>query len=317
MTTDATPTVTVVGSVHMDLVATADRLPRRGETLLGRRFAMHPGGKAGNQATQVARHGVPVFMLGRVGNDVFGEALRAALARAGVDVTHVGVDDEVPSGASPVLTDEGGDHASVIVPGASRRLSRADIDAAGPALARSAVLMAQLEIPLETSGYAATVARSHGARVVLNAAPVPDEVGPLEAAFGGLIEVLVVNAGEAAALSGVPIEGIEPARRAAEEMRKRFGAAVTVVTLGAGGALLLDEDGFAHESGWEVPVVDTVGAGDAFVGTLASELTRGVAPRAALPVANAAGALAVGKQGAYDALPTGAEVRRFLAGRRG
>src|SRR3712207_6089170 len=137
--------VTVVGSVHMDVVATAARLPARGESLVGHRVALSPGGKAGNQAAQAALNDARTFFVGRVGDDVFGKRLRAALAGTGVDTTYLTVDPQEATGISPVLTGADGEYASIIVPGAGQRLEPEDLDAARDAFARSAVLLLQFE----------------------------------------------------------------------------------------------------------------------------------------------------------------------------
>ncbi len=311
---DERPAVTVVGSVHMDVIAAAPRLPLRGETLAGQRFAMHPGGKGGNQATQVALAGSRSFMVGRVGNDFFGDRLRAALTAKGVDMTHLTVDPTVPTGASSVFTGEDGDYASIIVPGAGLLLDNAAIDAARDAFARSAVVLLQLEIAPDTVAHAAALGRSLGARVMLNASPAPPDLARLPASLWRDIDILIVNAIEATMLSGVVGDTLEPAR-AAEQLRRRFGVSVAIVTVGGAGAVVADDDGVRHVSGWPVAVVDTIGAGDAFAGTLASEHAHGAPLAAAVSRANAAGALAVTKPGAHDALPTGPAIRAFLAER--
>src|SRR5262249_17967649 len=151
--------VTVIGSVHMDLIAVADRLPARGESLTGLRFTMHPGGKAGNQAAQVAQQGVPAWIVARLGNDAFGDRLRARLRDKGVDTRFLVTDATAVTGASPLLVGGDGEYASIIVPGASSLLSDADIDAARPAIAESTAVMLQLEIPVAAAFYAARVGR--------------------------------------------------------------------------------------------------------------------------------------------------------------
>src|SRR5919112_6072491 len=154
MDIEAPAGVIVVGSVHMDVVATADRLPAKGESVVGHRVALSPGGKAGNQAAQAALNGARTFLVGRVGGDVFGDRLRAALTRTGVDTTYLSVDPQEATGVSPVLTGADGEYASIIVPGAGQRLEPEDLDAARDAFARSAVLLLPLEIPPPISPHA-------------------------------------------------------------------------------------------------------------------------------------------------------------------
>ena len=308
--------VTVVGSVHMDVVATADRLPGKGESVVGHRIALSPGGKAGNQAAQAARNEARTFLVGRVGADVFGERLRDALARSGVDTTYLTVDPQEATGISPVLTGADGEYASIIVPGAGQRLEPEDLDAARDALARSAVLLLQLEIPVRISVLAARLARSLGGRVIFNASPAPAGAESVPEALWSTVDVLLVNGVEAERLSEMPVAGVPGAVKASEALQQRFGIPSLIVTLGEQGVVAFDERGVRYLPAWPVPVVETIGAGDAFAGVLASELARGRQLDEALPLANAAGALAVTRSGAHDALPTAAQIRAFLKERQ-
>jgi ribokinase len=319
----APPTVVVLGSVHTDLVATAVRLPSRGETMPGRTFATHPGGKGGNQAAQAALMGVRSRLLGRVGNDPFGERLRAALATKGVDTSLLGTDPDEPTGASAVLAETGGDYASIIVPGASLRLTPALVEEARPAIADADVLLCQLEVSLEAVHAAIAIAHQAGTRVILNASPAPDHAA-LPAAFWGLIDLLIVNAGEAVALAAPSLPDAaalldrDPLALAAA-LRDRLGVGGAVVTLGAAGAAAADAAATLRQAAVPaalVTVVDTIGAGDAFAGALTAELARGERLVDALSVAAAAGALAVARAGAYDALPSEEAVRRLAAAAR-
>jgi ribokinase len=312
MGTEAPPGVVVVGSVHMDVVATAERLPGKGESVVGHRVALSPGGKAGNQAAQAALNETRTFVIGRVGRDAFGDQLRAALERTGVDTTYLTVDSQESTGISPVLTGADGEYASIIVPGAGQRLEPEDIDAARDAFARSVVLLLQLEIPVRISAHAAQLARSLGVRVIFNASPAPTNGGAIPGALWSAVDVLLVNGVEAERLSGMSIPDVPGAVVASEGLRRLFGIPSVIVTLGGHGVVALDERGARHLPAWPVPVVETIGAGDAFAGILASELARGRQLDDALPLANAAGALAVTRSGAHDALPTGAQIRAFL-----
>ncbi len=317
MGTEAPTGVVVVGSVHMDVVATADRLPGKGESVVGHRVALSPGGKAGNQAAQAALNEARTFLIGRVGRDLFGDQLRAALARTGVDTTYLTVDSEAATGVSPVLTGADGEYASIIVPGAGQRLEPEDVDAARDAFARSAVLLLQLEIPVRISAHAAQLARSLGLRVIFNASPAPADGAAIPDALWSAVDVLLVNGVEAERLSGMSIPDVPGAVVASEGLRRQFGIPTIIVTLGGHGVVALDERGARHLPAWPVPVVETIGAGDAFAGILASELARGRQLDDALPLANAAGALAVTRSGTHDALPTGAQIHAFLKERQG
>jgi ribokinase len=305
--------VCVVGSIHMDVVATADRLPGKGESIVGHTATLSPGGKAGNQAAQAALNGAATFFVGRVGRDVFGDQLRASLVKAGVDSTYLTIDEHEPTGVSPVLTGADGEYASIIVPGAGQHLTLEDIDAANDAFARSTMLILQCEIPLQISAYAARLAQSLSCRVMLNASPVPASAIPQD--LWAAVDVLVVNSHELERLSGVSAAGPREATAAARSLQQRLGIPTVIVTLGADGVVALDDRGSRHVPAWRVAVVETIGAGDAFAGVLASELARGRDLDDALPLANAAGALAVTRPGAHDSLPIGEHIRAFLAER--
>jgi ribokinase len=316
MGAEASTGVSVVGSIHMDVVATADRLPGTGESVVGHRVSLSPGGKAGNQAAQAALNGARTFLVGRVGRDVFGDRLRAALATAGVDTTYVTVDAQESTGISPVFTGADGEYASIIVPGAGERLGLKDVEAASEAFARSAVLLLQCEIPVGISVHAARLARSLGCQVMLNASPAPADAGVIPDNLWSAVDLLLVNGAEAERLSGMSVADVPTAVVAGGALQRRFGIPTVIVTLGGRGAVVLDERGTRHLSPWPVPVVETIGAGDAFAGVLASELARGRHLDEALPLANAAGALAVTRPGAHAALPTGAQIRAFLMERQ-
>jgi ribokinase len=309
--------VTVVGSVHMDLIAVADRLPARGESLTGHRFSMFPGGKAGNQAAQVALQGVSAFLVARLGDDVFGEHLRTKLRDKGVDTRFLTTDATVATGASPVFVGNDGEYASIIVPGAAALLDETDIDAARPAIASSRAVMVQLEIPTAATVYAARVARELGAEVVLNASPAPASATALPDALWRLVDLLVVNGLEASRIGARSVPTPDTAVEVAAAIRERLGVPTVVVTLGGQGVAAVTPSDRLKLPAWPVDVVQTVGAGDAFAGTLVAELASGAPFARALSYATAAGALAVTRPGAFDALPTRAEIRDFVAARSG
>jgi ribokinase len=316
MGAEALTGVSVVGSVHMDVIATADRLPGKGESVVGHRMALSPGGKGGNQAAQAALNDARTFLIGRIGRDHFGDQLRAALARTGVDTTYLTVDSQEATGISPVLTGADGEYASIIVPGAGQLLKPQDVEAARTAFTQSAVLLLQLEIPVQISIHAARLARSLGLQVMFNASPAPADAGKIPAALWSNVDVLVVNGVELQRLSAIPVADVSAAVTASEGLRRQFSIPSVIVTLGGHGVMALDDRGSRHLPAWPVPVVETIGAGDAFAGVLASELARGRNLDEALPLANAAGALAVTRHGAHDSLPTGAQIRAFLAERQ-
>src|SRR5215207_7465221 len=250
MGADAPAGVCVVGSVHMDVVATADRLPAAGESVVGHRVALSPGGKAGNQAAQAALNGARTFLIGRVGRDVSGDQLRAALARTGVDTTYLTVDAQEATGISPVFTGSDGEYASIIVPGAGQRLQPEDIDTARDAFAQSAVLLIQGEIPIHLSAHAARLARSQGGQVIFNASPSPADAATIPDALWSAVDVLLVNGAEAERLSGMSVVDIPAAVQVAEVLQQRLGIPTVIITLGGRGAIALDERGTHHIPSW-------------------------------------------------------------------
>ena len=293
----------------MDLIATAVRHPASGESVVGT-FAMAPGGKGGNQACQCALAGARTVLLTRLGEDSFGRELKAALAPTGVDISFIVGDASHATGASTVMA-AGGEYASIIAPGAAAHLSIADIEWARPALAEADALILQLELPVAIVAYAAERAAVMGKSVILNASPAPPDWTAIPAGLWQATSVLVVNAVEAGGLLGHPVDAAD-APDAASALADRLGIATIIVTLGAGGSVAWQDGRVVRQAVFPTEVVDTVGAGDAFLGTLAVALVEGATIDAALRRAAAAGSLAVTRRGAYAALPSRAEVDRKL-----
>jgi ribokinase len=303
MSSHGMPPVFVVGSINQDYVLSVARRPDPGETLSGATLALHPGGKGANQAVAAALLGARVALLGRVGDDPAGASLRDGLARRGVDTALVAVTDQTPTGAAFITVTPDGENAIVVAPGANQRLAPADVDAAAGAIRSAAVLVAQLEVPVETVGRAVAVAPA-ATGVVVNLAPVH----PVPDALLARVDVLVVNEHEAGFVLGRQVGGVGGATRAAGDLRGR-GPAAVVVTLGAAGAVLADAAGSAHLPAPRAKVVDTTGAGDAFVGALAAELARGASLQDAVALAVRAGAAAVQAAGAQSSFPLAADLR--------
>jgi len=286
--------IVVFGSINVDLTVRVERFPEPGETLAGLSFETAPGGKGANQALAARRAGAVVAMVGAVGTDSFAAKALSGLASAGVDigsVRRVGA----PTGTAMIHVDARGRNSIVVVGGANGVL--AATDAPDAALAPTTTLIMQLEVPLSAVYDVATRARARGAHVVLNAAPAI----ALPAALLDEIDVLIANEHEAEALAGAFSVSGSPEPFAAA-MQRRFGCA-TVVTLGARGAVAALPGKLLHAAAPEVDVVDTTGAGDAFVGALAAALDRGVTWRRALAEGLAAGSLACTRAGAQAALP--------------
>jgi ribokinase len=303
--------VVVVGSAHVDLVATAARLPGRGESVSGGTFAMSPGGKAGGQACQLARLGIEAHLITRLGQDQFGDFLWAELQRRGVQLGHVPLDTGNATGASVVLAGDG-DYTSIIAPGAAGRLGRADIDAAATLIEGADALLLQLEIDAEISAVAADIARRGGGRVVLNASPAPRGWGQLPAALRASPAMLVVNAVEAGLLlQAGAMASPEATLRA---LRDLTGIGEIVLTLGkAGSAALVEERVFA-QAAIPAEVVNAVGAGDAFLGAYVASRLDGGDVQTSLLRGAAAGSIAVSRPGTYESMGTAEEIAALLHG---
>jgi ribokinase len=299
--------ITVVGSLNMDLVARAPRIPQPGETIIGSDFHTVPGGKGANQAVAAARLGAQVSMVGRVGRDAFAESLLNNLAAAGVDHTFVVHDPEAATGVALIAVDDAGQNSIIVASGANVRLSPADVDGAEAAIAGADALLLQLESPLETVTRAAKVAHAHGVPVILNPAPARSLPGALLA----LVDVLIPNESETALLTGLPVGDPAEAEAAATALRE-LGVGTVILTLGERGALLAREDGAEYFPAFEVTPVDTTAAGDAFVGGFAVALAEGRSLAEAVQWGNGAGALATTRLGAQPSLPTRQDLEGLL-----
>lgn len=299
--------ILVVGSINIDLVVRTPRLPAPGETIQGEDLATFPGGKGANQAVAAARQGTNVAMIGRVGRDLYGDKLIENLRNNKIDTSLVRR-DEAATGTALILVDAKGQNSIVLSPGANNRVVPEDVEAAP--LAKPELVLLQLEIPLETVIHASAVARELGAKVLLNPAPartLPDEL--LANA-----DYVLPNETELSLLSGEPVHDMPSAETAARSLLGR-GAQTIVVTLGANGSLIVTKDRATHVPAFEVQVVDTTAAGDAFIGGFASALLLGLSLEEAAQYGNACGALATTRLGAQPSLPTREEVERFIAER--
>ena len=299
-----TPRVCVVGAANIDLISYVPRLPELGETLHGTQFRLGYGGKGANQAVMAAKLGAEVAMVTKLGQDTFGDGTLENLRSHGVDTSYVTTTDQASSGVAPIFVQPSGDNAIVIVTGANDLISEEEIEQARPAMARAGVVVCQLEIPIETTLLALRTARAQGARTVLNPAParadLPDELLRLS-------DVFCPNQGETALLTDRRVNTVAEAAEAAGLLRER-GAGSVVVTLGVDGCLVLDEDGLDHLPGESVEAVDTTGAGDAFVGALATFLARGDSLRDSARWANRVAALSVRGHGTQTSFPEKADL---------
>lgn len=309
------PRVCVIGSSNLDFTVAVPHLPRPGETVSGGQLVLSPGGKGANQAMAALRLGAEVRFVTLLGADLMGDRLHAALCGGGLPSEGLGRTDEAPTGVALITVDPEGRNQIAVAPGANHRLTPERVAAHAGALAWADVVLLQLETPIETVRWALGEARRLGKRTVLN--PAPARVLPLPADLLRLVDYLTPNETEAGLLAGQPVAGVDGARAAGRRL-VALGVGAVVVTLGAEGALLVDGAASIPVPGFAVSPVDTVGAGDAFNGTLATVLAAGVPVEEALVVANAAGALTCTRRGALDALPTRAEVEALMerAGRR-
>lgn len=301
------PKVVVVGSFNMDLVIKTERRPQKGETLIGEEFGMFIGGKGANQAIAASRLGADVTMIGRLGADLFGDTFFTEFDRENIDTSFVVRDAEVGTGVASPVIDADGDNSIIIVPRANMRLDVEDVERAASKIADADVLLLQLEVPIESSKRAAEIARANGVEIILNPAPacvLPDS-------FLELVDILVPNEVETEFLTKVTVADDEGARLAAKVLFEK-GISTIVLTLGNRGALLLTSQRSQLVPAYNVKVVDTTAAGDAFCGALATALAGGDKIENAVAFANATGALAVTVLGAAPSMPTAEQVHDFV-----
>jgi ribokinase len=296
--------IVVVGSINMDLVTRTPRIPLAGQTLIGSDFTTTPGGKGANQAVAVARLGYPLWMVGAVGDDVFGQALLDNLANAGVDTSAV---ERVPgpSGVAPILVADNGENSIVVVPGANGKVDCAAVDRHAALIRSAGMVLCQLELPMETIGHTLALCAEAGVPVMLDPAPA----APLPDAVWSQVAWFTPNETEAALYLG---ESLSP-----EDGAKRLlarGLRGVVLKRGGEGAYVAVADG---KAGWVKPfhveAIDTVGAGDCFNGAFAVALLEGLDPWAAARFASAAAAISVTRRGAQASMPARADVEEFLA----
>jgi ribokinase len=304
--------ITVVGSLNMDLIVRVPRFPEPGEAIHGEDLQTACGGKGANQAYAVARMGHPASMVGCVGQDGFGEAMLANLRTVGVDTANVQQRAGVPSGTALILVhDTSGQNEIVVASGANRTLTADDVRAAADLLYRSDAVIAQLETTLPATQVALSLARAAGRLSVLNPAPF----APLDDAFLALCDYLVPNENEAARLVGGEVCDLASVARAAETLRAR-GARNVLITLGAGGVWVDAEAWRGHVPAFAVKAVDTVAAGDTFIGAFVTRLVEGADLRTAVQFGCAAAAIAVTRPGAQPSIPARQEVDAFLLAHR-
>jgi len=297
------PRLTVLGSLNMDISVTVPRLPGPGATVVGSAARFTPGGKGANQAVAAARLGAEVRMVGCVGEDEFGRHLLAGLRAEAVSADGVRVVPGVPTGLAMIAVDSAGENLITVAPGANHHVGPPEVAAAGTGPRDILVISAEIPVPAIT----AALAQARGAPCVLNLAPAPPSRETAAALAGQGPDWMVVNESEAAAVLGRPVSGLADAGRAATALLA-VGPRHAVVTAGANGAALAGPDGGHTVEGFAVEAVDTVGAGDTFVGALAVALAAGVPAAQAVRAAAAAAAAAVTRHGAQTAMPRSGDI---------
>lgn len=292
--------VVVFGSINIDLVVQVPRLPVRGETVIGKQFFTATGGKAANQAVAIAKLGIPVHLVGQVGEDHFGSVLLENLQNAGVSVDGVTMDPNTHSGVASIVVDERGDNTISCAAGANGRISDRDVERFSSLLPSAKVAILDLGIPLPSVLAAAKESHRHNSCIlILDPAPVQRNL-PLE--LYKLVDVITPNEIEASQMVGFTVDGVTTARQAASLLHQ-MGVKNVIITLGKQGAFCSTPEESFSIPAISVRALDTVGAGDAFNGGLAAALASGKSLREAVYWGTIAGGLAVTKKGAQSSLP--------------
>ena len=275
------PRIAVVGSANIDLTTFSDRFPKPGETIFGQRFDLGFGGKGANQAVAARLCGAEVFMVARVGSDLFGPATIENFRKQGIDPTHVKQVEGLSSGVAPIFVEPNGQNRILVVKGANDALKPADVDEAAEVLKAADCIVLQFEIPVETVYYTIAFARKHRIRCILN--PAPAQAIDMAALKG--LDYFVPNESEAETITGSPVKTVDDAKKCAEKLLDG-GIRRVIITLGANGSLLASSEGHEHVPPFSVNSVDSTGAGDAFIGSFAVFLGEDVPEKEAVRRAN-------------------------------
>lgn len=275
------PRIAVVGSANVDLTTFTDRFPKAGETIFGQKFDLGFGGKGANQAVAARLSGAEVFMVARVGSDLFGPAMIENFRAQGIDPTYVKQVEGLSSGVAPIFVEPSGQNRILVVKGANDALKPADVDAAAEMLKTVDCIVLQFEIPVETVYYTIAFARKHGIRCILNPAPAH----AVDMAALKDLDYFVPNESEAETITGSTVKNAADAKKCAEQLIAG-GIRRVIITLGANGSLLASRDGCEHVAPFAVKSVDSTGAGDAFIGSFAVFLGEGMPEKEAVRRAN-------------------------------
>lgn len=299
--------VVVFGSLNMDLTIESERMPLQGETIPGKGFFTNPGGKGANQAVAAAKSGVPTYLIGAVGQDLFGDQLVSGLVGHGVRCDELARTKDVETGVAVVLRSQG-DNRIVLSPGANHALTIADVDSALDYVARKGdVFLAQLECDFETTVAALASAKARGMRTIVNVAPprdLPDEAW-------ANIDVVCVNETECDAVCGIFPDDEDSLERALAALTAK-GPSTAIVTLGGRGSVALSDGRLIRQEALRVRAVDTTAAGDTFIGVVAASMVSGLPLEEGMRWASCAAGITASRVGAQQAIPTALEVDEYL-----
>ena len=275
------PRIAVVGSANIDMTTFGSKFPQPGETIFADKFDLGFGGKGANQAVAARLCGAEVFMVARVGTDLFGPATIENFRKLGIDPAHVKQVDGLSSGVAPIFVEPNGQNRILVVKGANDALKPADVDAAAETLKSADCIVLQFEIPLETVYYTIEFARKNNIRCILNPAPAQ----PVDMTALKDLDYFVPNESEAEAITGSPVKTVDDAKNCAGKL-VAGGIRRVIITLGAKGSLLASREGSEHIAPFAVKSVDSTGAGDAFIGSFAVFLGEGLPEKDAVLRAN-------------------------------
>jgi ribokinase len=300
--------IVVVGSSNMDLVAKAPRIPVTGETLTGTDFFMLPGGKGANQAVAAAKLGAEVVFVAKLGKDVFASKSLENFKGVNINTKHIEQIDGVPSGIAIIAVDDDGQNIIIVVPGANGKLMPADVNKAESDIANAAIVVCQLEVPIETVEQAARIANENNVPFILDPAPARE----LSDELLSMVDIIKPNETEAEILTGIKVTDQASAAKAADVLLAK-GVETVIITLGEKGLMFATKDGKEMIANNKVKAVDSTAAGDAFTGSLAYGLANGESLKEAAVYANAVAAISVTRFGAQSSMPTKEEVDAFIA----
>ena len=298
--------IVVIGSCNTDMVINTDRLPLPGETIIGGNFFMNAGGKGANQAVAAVRLGGSVSFMAKVGNDHFGSRSIEQYKAEGIDVEHILIDSEMPSGVALIMVDANGENCIAVASGANAMLRVEDIDKATGMIERGDIVLMQLETPLDTVEYVARIAHERGKRVILNPAPAQH----LPDALLKNLYMIIANETETELITGVRITDMESICRAADVMSER-GVQNVVITLGSKGAFIKENGAYHKVPAIKVKAVDATAAGDTFCGALCVALAEKKGILEAVEFANKCASVTVTRMGAQSSLPYRSEIDKM------